>query len=114
VSDKIPVLKVLVQYVGYKPKGLLREYTFNVREGSDDPREFTLTIPNEAFSAHRARYQDAPDICSLKLQRELVTYANHPPKTDFKVTDGELDDYRTAHTPKSARHVYTRKAQQEF
>lgn len=114
MSDKIPVQRLLVQYIGYEPKGLFREYTFHVRESSGQPREFTLSIPNEAFDSHRARYQDAPDICSLKLQRELAAYSNHPPRTDFKISDAELDDYRTAHTHKSARHVYTRKPQQDF
>ena len=105
---------IFVQYVGFEAKPLVREYTFTVRESATEPREFTLTITNEAFDSHRARYQDDPDICSLKLRRELTTYANHPPKTHFRITDSELEDYRSAHTHKPARTVYARKADQYF
>ncbi|MBI3670986.1 MAG: hypothetical protein HY237_14545 [Acidobacteria bacterium] len=106
--------EIIVQFVGFQAKALVREYTFTVREQASEPREFTLTIANEAFDSHRARYQDAPDICSLKLRRELATYANHPPKTHFRVTDTELDDYSSAHTRKPLRNLYTPKARQDF
>ncbi len=98
-----------VQYVGFEAKPLVREYTFAVREGESEPREFTLTIANEAFDARRARYQDAPQICFLKLQQELATSANHPPKTHYRVSDTELENYRDAHAPahKAARHSQT-------
>jgi hypothetical protein len=97
VSDNI-----IIQYTGFEAKALVREYTFSVREAASEPREFTLTIPNEAFDSHRMRYQDAPDICSRKLQRELAASANHPPTTHLCVTEAELDDYRVTHAPKSA------------
>lgn len=100
---------IIVQYVGFEAKPLVREYTFSVREAADEPRECTLTIANEAFASHRVRYQDAPDVCSLKLHRELAACANHLPKTHFRLTDEELDDYRDAHAPKSARNPYTPK-----
>jgi len=98
VSDDI-----IVQYVGFEAKALVREYTFSVREASNEPREFTLTIANEAFDSHRARYQDAPDICSHKLHQELTIHANHPPKMHFRISDAELENYRDTHTHKSAR-----------
>ncbi len=105
---------VVVQYVGFKAKPLVREYTFQVRHAMDELCEFTLTIANEAFDSHRVRYQDAPDVCSLKLQRELATYANHPPEAHFRITNAELDDYRSAHTSKAARNLYARKVEQNF
>ena len=71
-----------------------------MREPATEPREFTLTIPNEAFNAHRLRFQDAPDVCSLKLRRELAAHANHPPETHFDITDVELEDYRSTHAPR--------------
>ena len=103
---------ILVQYVGFEAKALVREYTFNVREAASDPREFTLTIPNEAFYSHRARYQDAPDICSLKLQGELATFENHPPHTHYRITDAELETYHSAHR-KPARNFFGRKSEKE-
>ena len=104
---------VLVQYLGFEAKSLVREYTFIVREASNEPREFTFTVANEAFESHRARYQDAPDICSFKLRHELATYDNHPPKTHYRVSDEELQEYRDAHAPKSARNPYLPKATRE-
>jgi hypothetical protein len=66
--------KVLVQYVGFEAQPMVREYTFSVRE-LGEPREFTLTIANEAFISHRARFQDGPSICALRLYTELQIFA---------------------------------------
>lgn len=100
---------IVVKYVGFESKALLREYTFIVDESGGDSREFTLTIANEAFVSHRARYQDGPDICSLRLHREFAAHANHPEKTQFCVTDEELADYHEARKPKSTLGIYSRK-----
>lgn len=93
--------RIIVQYVGFQVTPLVREYTFAVREAAADPLEYTLTIANEAFASHRARYQDAPEICSLRLHRELDTYGNHPPNMNFCVTDAELADYQFSRRPKA-------------
>ena len=55
-----------------------------------------MTIANAAFVEHRVRYQDGPDVCSLRLYREFTTQT-----TSFSITDAELADYKKAHTPKS-------------
>jgi hypothetical protein len=94
---------ILVQYLGFQVKGLVREYAFAVLESATEPLHYTLTIANEAFVSHRVRYQDAPDICSLRLHRELDTHANHPPTTNFCVTDTELAVYQDARKPKPHR-----------
>ena len=104
---------VVVQFVRFEAKAFVREYFFTVREASCEPRQFTLTIANEAFVSHRARYQDAPDICSLKLRRELVIDPSQPSKTCFSISDAELDEYRNAHTHKPLRKLFPRKAHQE-
>lgn len=101
---------ILIQYAGFEAKALVREYRFLVRLAATEPREFTLTIGNEAFSSHRVRFQDAPDICSHKLHHELAASANNPPKTTFRISDDELDEYRVAHLSKSARSLYPFKA----
>jgi len=51
---------VIVQFVGFEVKALVREYNFHVRQASSEIREFALTIVNEAFNSRRVRYQDAP------------------------------------------------------
>jgi len=122
--------RVYIQYLGFRSQASAREYTLRVllppsfsqteccaiqgteasqpqrRLSQPEARYFTLTIPHEAFLTHRARYQDGPDICFLKLQRELAIYANNPPETHFRVTDAELDDYRKSRPPHAHRaHV---------
>ena len=101
-----------VQYVGFESKALVREYNFLVRQASSGTREFALTIVNEAFSSRRIRYQDGPDICSLKLHRELAAFANHPRQTHYRISEGELDEYRNAHSPKSAGFHLSKAAKQ--
>lgn len=90
-----------VGYVGFEAKVRVREYRFVYRETGVEPREFRVTIANEAFLTRRVRYQDAPDICTRRLLRELAESSNHPAKSHYTITDEELEEYRVAHTPKS-------------
>ena len=106
--------QIIVQFVGFQSKPAVREYTFTVREPQTEPREFTLSIPNDAFNTRRVRYQDAPDVCSLKLRRELSTYANNPPGTHYGITDAELEDYRNSHAPRKALTPFARKPTEDF
>lgn len=105
--------EITMQFIGFASKELVREYTFTVREPSTEPREFRLTIANEAFSEHRLRFQDAPDVCSLKLRRELAANANHPPESHFQITDADLDDYRSTHSSKP-RSFFSRKNTENY
>jgi len=102
---------IIVQYVGFEAKDLVREYTFSVREPASQPRAYILTIANEAFESHRARYQDAPDICLLKLRRELATGANQTEATCFCVTDTELAAYHSGHKEKQAKSFAPKRAE---
>lgn len=89
-----------VEYVGFRAEGGVREYMLRVRQTNADSLQFTLIIPNEAFLARRVRYQDAPEICFLKLQRELLACSEGLPDARLTVTNADLEDYRTAHAPK--------------
>ena len=71
-------MSVNVQYVGFTAKAMVREYSFLLRESSIDSHEVTFTILNEAFTSHRVSLQNGPDICSLKLHRELADSSNGP------------------------------------
>jgi hypothetical protein len=105
---------VVLQYVGFESKGAVREYAFTVRGTDGASSEYFVTIANDAFVAHRVRYQDAPEICSLRLHREFAARTDHPPSTRFSVTDTELADYKDAHTPKSKPGASVRRRDQEF
>jgi hypothetical protein len=89
-----------VEYVGFTTKGKAREYWLRARQTAGDVAEFTLVIKNEAFVSHRVRYQDAPDICFLKLQRELLACDGALPASRLDVTDADLEEYRAAHAPR--------------
>jgi hypothetical protein len=94
---------IIVQYLGFQAKQLVREYSFQVRKAGAE-RAFTLSIANEAFVSHLARYQDGPDICAQRLQAELIANANHPSQTEYIITSAELNSYRTARAVKPGRY----------
>jgi hypothetical protein len=108
VSDR-----VVLQYVGFESKAAVREYAFTVRRTDGAFSEYFVTIANGAFVAHRVRYQDAPEICSLRLHREFAAGSDHPPSTRFSVTDAELADYTEAHIPKSKPGASAHRGDQE-
>ncbi len=90
-----------VEYLGFKAQKSTREYALRVREVGAEARDFKLVIENNAFLENRVRYQDAPEICFLKLQRELVACAEgKEPSRTLKVTDADLEEYRVAHSPR--------------
>ena len=103
-----------IQYVGFKSKAIVREYSFLLRESSIEPHEITFTILNEEFRSHGLRYQDAPDHCSLKLYREMANSVDDPLKSHYRISGTELDDYRDSHSPKAAKALDPRKVGQDF
>jgi hypothetical protein len=96
-------MTVSMQYVGFKSRAIVREYRFLLRESSIAPHEIIFTILNEAFRSHGLRYQDAPDLCSLKLHREIANSVDDPLKTHYRISGTELDDYRDSHSPKAVK-----------
>ena len=99
----------IVQYVGFTAGVVVREYSFLVRDEAKESREYTVTIANEAFVSHRVRYQDGPNICSLRLHRELAAGTNHLAAAQFSVTDTELADYQNDHKAKPVKRFQPRK-----
>jgi hypothetical protein len=106
-------MSVNVQYVGFTAKAMVREYSFLVRESSIDTHEITFTILNEAFTSHRLSLQNGPNICSLKLHRELADSSNGPLKTHYRISETELDAYRDSHSSGAAKALYPRKVGQD-
>ena len=84
---------VSVRYLGFRCTGEGREYSLRV-DGEGDPRLFLLVIPYAAFTEKQARFQDAPDVCFAKLQRELALNADLPDGLELLVSRTEIDDYR--------------------
>jgi hypothetical protein len=109
VSDAI-----VLQYAGFENRGAVREYAFTLRGSGGTSTDYFVTIANAAFLAHRVRYQDGPDICSLRLHREFATRTDHPSFTRFSVRDTELAEYMDAHAPKPKSSGSARKEEQGF
>jgi hypothetical protein len=98
-------MNVTAQYVGFTAKATVREYNFLVRESSTESHEVTFTILNEAFTSRRLSFQNAPDICSRKLQRELADSANNPLKARYRINEIELEEYRESHASRKLPRV---------
>jgi hypothetical protein len=89
------------EYVGFTVDETSRIYTMRVRKPGGILHEFQIAIANQAFLTNRVRYQDAAEICFLKLERELSQCAEDTlPAPRMQVTDAELDEYRVSHTKK--------------
>ena len=90
-----------VEYVGFRSGETGRDYSFRVRHADGRRDECTLTIEQDAFLSRRVRYQDAAEICFLKLARAVETWAAAPEAGALPgrqdVTDGDLLAYRERH-----------------
>lgn len=82
-----------VQYVGFRTTAAGREYTL-CATGGLEPRLFVLLIPGDAFVQHAVRFQDGPDLCFRRLQRELTADPDLLPGGGFVLTPEELLDYQ--------------------
>jgi hypothetical protein len=89
-----------IRYLGFECTSEGRRYRLSV-EGAGESRVFTMTILNAAFAARQARFQDAPELCFARLQRELVSNADLPGGVTFVITPAELDEYRDAQLKRS-------------
>lgn len=106
--------EVIVEFVGFEAGAHARVYSFTAREPFSEPRDFTLTISNSAFADHLISYQDAPDICSRKLRRELAAYGNNPPETRLDITVADLVDYRSTNSHRKAHSMFARKPSEDY
>src|SRR6202046_4698295 len=89
-----------MQYTGFESGIKGREYGFQVRFAAEDVRDFTVTISTKAFASRPVRLRAAPDVCSLRLKRELIANMELPSNTNLMVTDSELEDYKSRHNTK--------------
>ena len=86
----------VVRYIGFRATTQGREYTLRVA-GVHASRDFVFVIPHQAFASRQARFQDAPDVCSGKLRRELAADPDLIPGADITVTTQDLLDYHSGH-----------------
>ncbi len=82
-----------VRYLGFESATDGRRYRLQVDAG-DDARVFVMVIPHAAFTSREARFQDAPDLCFARLQRELEADATLAPGAPVVLTSADFADYR--------------------
>jgi hypothetical protein len=107
VSDAVDL-----RCVGFECKGAAHEYAFTVRGTDGAFSERLVTLANDAFLAHHARYQDAPEICSLRLDRKFAAGSAPLPSARFSVTEAEPADGKDARAPKSNRSASAHRGQE--
>jgi hypothetical protein len=89
-----------VRYLGFEATGEGREYSLRV-DGEGASRTFVFVIPHSAFASHEARFQDAPDLCFAKLQRDILGETDPVPGARFVLTSTDLAAYRETQTKKT-------------
>lgn len=95
---------MVIQYIGFQLKPRGREYSYRVVDSRTEPREFTLTISNQAFHEKLVPYQDAASLCYQKLQKELAgESAEHPLHRHLTISNQDLDEYREKYRPAKKR-----------
>jgi hypothetical protein len=102
--DTAPLAKVrplTIRYLGFECTSEGRTYRLRVDAGLDEPRLYTVAIPSEAFDTRRARFQDAPELCFERLQRELEANAELPGGATLVITTDDLDRYRSSQSRRS-------------
>ncbi len=88
-----------IEYLGFSSSDVARTYRLRVKDGAEF-YAFTIDIAHQAFIDHRVRYQDGPDICFLRLQREIAGSTGGFAITHLTLSDVDLAEYREAHLPK--------------
>jgi hypothetical protein len=96
-----------VRYLGFRTTADGREYSLRVTDGLE-PRLFVLLITHEVFASREARFQDAPDLCFAKLQRDLVADPGLLPGPRLVLTAQELLEYRDARERRSPNRARRR------
>jgi hypothetical protein len=86
-----------LRYLGFRNALDGREYLMQVGDG--EPRTFVLLVTHEAFASRQMRFQDAPDLCFRRMERELAVDPDLVPEGRLLLTSDELREYRCAHEP---------------
>ncbi len=107
-ADAVPIKKLAaprpltIRYLGFECTSEGRNYRLCVDAGLEERRLYTVSVPNQAFETRQARFQDAPELCLQRLQRELQANADLPGGAAFLVTAADLDLYRDSQQHRSS------------
>jgi hypothetical protein len=82
-----------VRYLGFESTTEGRSYRLRA-DVAGAPRHVTVIVPSQAFAEHKVRFQDAPEACVARLQRELDSGVDVPDGLELRMTPDELEAYR--------------------
>ncbi len=92
-ASAVKVRPLSVRYMGFRCTGEGREYTLRV-DGEGDPRLFVYVIPYAAFAEKQTRFQDAPELCFAKVQRDLASDSTLVATAPVVLTAADLAEFR--------------------
>lgn len=87
--------RVNIRYLGFRSTARGREYSLRVIDGLAT-RLFVLVITHQDFASQRARFQDAPDLCFTKLERDLEENPDLVPQAPSVLTTQDFAAYHKA------------------
>jgi hypothetical protein len=82
-----------VRYLGFESTSEGRSYRLRA-DGAGEPRHVTVIVPSQAFAERKLRFQDAPELCVARVQRELDSGADVLDGLELRMTPDELEAYR--------------------
>lgn len=89
-----------IQYVGFNVATASRSYTFRVIDAAET-RQFTVKIQSEAFRSTALKFQDGPEICFVRLKRELEGETQESrAEPHVHIEDQDIQEYLQRHYPR--------------
>ena len=103
---------MMIQYLGYEEDYSARTSIFRVFNTAQPERRFELSVKTLLLKEYDFKIQDLPDLCFLRLKKELSTEAEQRlPPLQMTVSANELRDYIEDHYPKKRNYTGTHKQQ---
>lgn len=90
-----------IQYAGFVVAATARVYAFSVPDTLAETREFTVKVHLGAFRTTALRFQDGPEICSVRLKRELQEETqDSPANPHLRIEAQDIQEYLRRRYPR--------------
>lgn len=96
-----------IQYTGFKPVINSRIYSFQVRDPTQKPREFTVRVHSDTNLWAKLKLQDGPSICFERLERELGRETStSSAELDLRISEEDIREYVARHYPPEKTYAH--------
>ena len=90
-----------VQYVGFSVTPTARIYSFHVIDSPQESREFVVRLKAAVFRSTPLKYQQGPEICLLRLKRELAAETEAARgQQRLEILETDIHEYLQRHPPR--------------